>query len=120
MASAIRKNFSNPDEVRPITNGNIEVVTLGDVTAMRAVFEPGWQWSKSINPIAKTESCQVHHIGYQISGMLKVRLDDGSEIEYGPGDMYNIPPGHDSWVVGSEPVVSVDFRGAETFAQPPK
>ncbi len=120
MATAIRKNFETPDEVRPINDGNIEVVTLGEITAMRAVFNPGWQWSKSIKPIVHTDSCQVHHIGYQISGTLRVKLDDGSEVEYGSGDAYNIPPGHDAWVVGDEPVVSVDFRGAETYARPAK
>jgi quercetin dioxygenase-like cupin family protein len=118
MAEAIRKNFSSPDEVRPITNGKVEVVGLGEVSAMRLTFEPGWQWSKDVKPVANTESCQVHHIGYQISGRLRVKLDDGTEMEYGPGDAYNIPPGHDGWVVGNDPAVGVDFRGAENYAKP--
>ena len=118
MAEAIRKTFDSPDEVRPITNGKVEVVELGEVSAMRLSFEPGWQWSKDVKPVANTESCQVHHIGYQISGRLKARLDNGTEIEVGPGEVYNIPPGHDGWVVGDEPVVSVDFRGAENYAKP--
>lgn len=87
---------------------------------MRLVTNPGWQWSRSIKPIVQTESCQVHHIGYLVSGALRVKMDDGSEIEFGAGDAYNIPPGHDAWVVGDEPAVSVDFRGAETYAQPAK
>src|SRR5438067_300421 len=66
MASAIRKNFDSPDEVRPIPNGSVDVVKLGDLMAMRSTFNPGWKWSESVKPIAKTDSCQVHHIGYQV------------------------------------------------------
>jgi hypothetical protein len=117
MGTMTKKNFSNPDEVRPIEKGNVEVVNLGEISAMRLTFEPGWKWSESVKPIAGTDSCQVHHVGYQVSGRLKVRTTDGAETEYGPGDAYNIPPGHDAWVVGNEPVVSIDFRGAETYAK---
>ena|SRR5947207_79183 len=120
MATAIKKNFNSPDETRPMPNGTVQVVNLGEITAMQTTFEPGWRWSESVKPIAGTDSCQVNHIGYQLSGRLNVRLNDGTEQEYGPGDVYNIPPGHDAWVVGNEPVVMVDFRGAETFAKPQK
>jgi hypothetical protein len=120
MATAVRKNFETPDETRQISDGQVEIVSLGDVTGMRGTFNPGWMWSTSVKPIAGTDSCQVNHIGYQFSGRLGVRLDDGSEVEYGPGDAYNIPPGHDAWVIGDEPVVSVDFRGGETYAKPRK
>ncbi len=120
MATAIRRNFETPDETRQIVDGLIEVVNLGDVTSMRATFNPGWKWSTSVKPVVGTDSCQVNHISYQISGRLRVRLDDGSETEYGPGDAYNIPPGHDAWVIGDEAVVSVDFRGGDTYAKPQK
>ena len=120
MASAIRKNFDSPDEVRPIPNGSVDVVKLGDLMAMRSTFNPGWKWSESVKPIVGTDSCQVHHIGYQVSGRMAAKLDDGTELEVGPGDAYNIPPGHDAWVVGNEPVVSLDFRGAESYAKPQK
>lgn len=120
MASAIKKNFDSPDEVRPIPNGNVEVVKLGDLMAMKSTFNPGWRWSESVKPIANTDSCQVHHIGYQTTGRIRVRTDDGSETEYGPGDVYDIPPGHDAWVIGSEPVVMIDFRGGENYAKPQK
>lgn len=118
MATAFKKNFDSPDETRPMPNGKAEVVSLGDISAMRTTFEPGWKWSESVKPIAGTDSCQVNHIGYHMSGRLHVRLNDGTELEYGPGDVYNIPPGHDAWVVGNEPVVMVDFRGAENYAKP--
>ena len=85
---------------------------------MRAIFEPGWKWSESVKPIAGTDSCQVAHMGYQISGRMKVRMDDGSEQEFGPGDAGVIPPGHDAWVVGDEPVVFIDFQGAALYAKP--
>ncbi len=116
----VKKNFDSPDETRPIPNGKVEVVNLGDVMAMKLTLEPGWKWSEAVKPIANTDSCQVHHIGYQISGRMMARLDDGSEEEYGPGDIYNIPPGHDAWVMGDEAATSIDFRGAENYAKPQK
>ena len=118
MANLTRKNFDSPDETRPMPGGEVVVVDLGGIKAMRITFLPGWRWSQNVKPIAGTDSCQVHHIGYQLSGRLAVRADDGSEQEYGPGDVYSILPGHDAWVVGDEAVVSVDFRGAETYAKP--
>ena len=103
-----RRNLDSPDETRTFENGKAEVVKLGDFSASRLVLEPGWRWSENVKPIAGTDSCQVLHTGYHVSGRLHVRLDDGTEAECGPGDAYVIPPGHDAWVVGDEPVVSVD------------
>ena len=113
-----KKSLSSPDETRTFENGKAEVVTLGDFSASRLVFEPGWRWSENVKPIAGTESCQVLHTGYEVSGRLHVRMDDGTEEEFGPGDAYVIPPGHDAWVVGDEPVVSVDMSRvtAEQYA----
>jgi|SRR5215212_196989 len=113
-----KKSLNSPDETRTFENGKAEVVTLGDFTASRLAFEPGWRWSENIKPIAGTESCQVLHTGYQVSGRLQVRMDDSTEEEFGPGDAYVIPPGHDAWVVGEEPVVSVDMSRvtAEQYA----
>ena len=107
-----QKNLDSPDETRTFENGKTQVVTLGDFTASRLVLEPGWRWSENVKPIAGTDSCQVLHTGYHVSGRLHVRLEDGTEKEYGPGDAYVIPPGHDAWVVGDEPVVSVDMSRA--------
>ncbi len=118
MANAIKKNFDNPDETRPMTHGRVKVLDLGDVKVMEVTFEPGRKWSQDVMPTAGTSSCQVHHLGIQTAGHLHVRLDDGSEQEYGPGDVYNIPPGHDAWVLGDKPVTFIDFRGAETYAKP--
>jgi uncharacterized cupin superfamily protein len=114
----IRKNFENPDEVRSINQGKVEVVTLGEVTAMRATFEPGWKWSESVKPVAGTDSCQVPHLMYAVSGRMRVRMDDGSEAEFGPGDVGSIAPGHDAWVIGEEPFVGLDFQGGAAYARP--
>jgi len=98
----------------------VGVVTFGDdFTASRLVLELGWRWSENVRPIAGTDSCQVLHTGYHVSGRLHVRLDHGTEEEFGPGDAYVIPPGHDAWVVGDEPVVSVDMSSvtAERYAK---
>ena len=107
-----RRSLDQPDETRTFENGKAQVVTLGNFSASRLVFEPGWRWSENVKPIAGTDSCQVLHTGYHVSGRLHVRLDDGTEEEFGPGDAYVIPPGHDACVVGDEPVVSVDMSSA--------
>ena len=108
---------SAPDETRTFEKGKIELVNLGDVTIGRAIFEPGWSWEKCVKPIVKTNSCEVPHTMYVISGRMKVVMDDGTEIEGGPGDAATIPPGHNAWVVGNEPVVAVDFTGLKDYAK---
>jgi hypothetical protein len=120
MSKAVKKNFDTPDEKRPISKGKVDVVNLGDTQVMRTTFEPGWRWSESIKPIVKTNSCQVHHILYFISGRMAVRMDDGSTAEFGPGDVGEVLPGHDAWVVGDAACVSLDFGGASTYAKPSK
>jgi uncharacterized cupin superfamily protein len=117
MAKTVKKSFQAPEETRPIPKGKLEIVKLGDVTAMRATFEPGWRWSECVKPIAGTDSCQVAHLGYMVAGRMGVRMDDGSEEEFGPGDVGVIPPGHDAWVVGNEPMVFIDFQGGGTYAK---
>lgn len=109
MSSIVRKNLTQPDQLRTVENGQVELVNVGGVTFTRATLQPGWSWSGSIKPIAKTHSCQIHHVGHVISGYMVVRMDNGDEIEYGPGDVYDIPPGHDAWVVGDETYVGIDI-----------
>ena len=110
------RGLENPDETRTFDRGQLQVVKLGGSTIGRYTFQPGWRWSESVKPIAKTESCQTHHVGYILSGRLHVAADDGTEADLGPGDAYDIQPGHDGWVVGDETVTSVEFVGAETYA----
>ncbi|MGZ3417418.1 MAG: cupin domain-containing protein [Polyangiales bacterium] len=121
MATASKmvvKHASKPDEVRPFAaHGHAEVHTFGRGTAMRAVFEPGWKWSKDVAPIAGTRSCQTAHRGYTLSGRMRIKADDGTEVEVVAGDFFEIPPGHDAWVVGDEPCVMLDFGGIESYAK---
>jgi hypothetical protein len=113
-----KKNLNAPDETRNFPKGKLQVVSFGDITFGRATFEPGWKWSESLKPIAKTESCQVAHTNFHVSGRLRVRMDDGTEEEFGPGDVSILPPGHDAWVVGNEPAVIVDVTGMTHYAKP--
>ncbi len=112
-----RKNFASPDEVREFPQARVELVTVGGVTVGRATEQPGWRWSTSLKPVVKTESCQEAHLGYLISGVLKVVMDDGQEVELRAGDVVSLPPGHDAWVVGSEPVVLLDFQGMRNYGK---
>jgi hypothetical protein len=122
MAKQIRsiqkKTLNAPDEIRTFDKGKVELATVGTVTFGRASFEPGWKWSESVKPIVKTEYCEASHVQYHVSGRLKVRMADGSEEEFGPGDVGITPSGHDAWVVGNEPVVVVDISGMKQYAKP--
>lgn len=111
------KSFMRPDEVREFPKGRVEIIKIGDTTVGRAIFEPGWRWSESVQPIAKTHSCEAPHFQYHVSGVLKVRMDDGSELECHPGDVSLLGAGHDAWVVGNEPAVIVDFQGMVDYAE---
>ena len=113
------KSLDLPDETRTFDKGKIELAKLGDVTIGRATLEPGWSWEKCVKPIAKTDSCQAPHTQYMVSGRMKVVMDDGTEQEVGDslGDALAIPPGHNAWVVGNEPVVAVDFTGLTDYAK---
>ena len=112
------KNFDSPDEERPFEgHGHADVLELSGHTVMRGVFEPGWKWSTDLKPIAGTDSCQVSHLGYCVSGRMKIMMDDGSEGEVGPGEAAAIPPGHDAEVVGDEPCVWLDFGEVGQYAK---
>jgi hypothetical protein len=116
MAELVIRQFENPDERREFDNGSFELVTVGGLTVGRAQYEPGWKWSTDVGPIAGTPTCQVEHVGMVVSGRAAIAMDDGETIEVGAGDIYHVPPGHDSWVVGDEPYVSLHFLGAERYA----
>ena len=104
------KSFANPDESRPFEgHGRVEIVNLGGREIGRGTFEPGWRWSEDVKPIAQTESCEFHHLGYVLSGRMRVHMDDGSEGEIGPGDVFAIPAGHDAEVIGDEPCTMIDI-----------
>jgi class 3 adenylate cyclase len=106
------KTFDAPDDVRVMSRGHAELVTLDETTVGLARWEPGWRWSIDLAPIAGTSSCQVHHLGYALSGRLHVDADDGGSIDIGPGAVYEIPAGHDANVVGDEPFVTLEWTSA--------
>ena len=117
-ASTIEKKSLNaPEETRTFEKGKVELATVAGVTFGRATFQPGWKWSTCVKPIAKTKSCQAPHTQYVISGRIAVVMDDGTQKEFGPGDVGVIPPGHDAWVVGNEPVVAIDITGMTNYAK---
>jgi hypothetical protein len=110
-------SFGKPDEVREFPKGRVEVVHVGGATVGRATFKPGWRWSTSVQPLAKTRSCEAAHFQYHVAGVLRVRMDDGTELECRAGDVSLLPSGHDAWVVGNEDVVIVDFQGMVDYAK---
>ena len=117
MTSAVQ-NIDKPHETRPFqAHGHMDVVTLGDFTMGRGVFEPGWRWSADVAPIAGTDSCQVRHTGYCLSGSMTVRYGDGTEATGNPGDVVVIEPGHDAWTLGDEPCILLD-TGVAAYAKP--
>ena len=111
------RRFDAPDETRTFDKGRFDIVKAGGMTVGRASYDPGWKWSEHVRPVAGTRSCEVAHVGLVVSGRAKVRMDDGSEIELRPGDLFAIGAGHDSWVVGDEPYVSLHFLGADAYAR---
>jgi hypothetical protein len=121
MATATKmvvKRFDQPDEVRPFEDhGRAEMVELGGRAVGRGTFEPGWRWSNDVKPIAGTSSCEVSHLGYCISGRMRIHMDDGSVHDIGPGDAAAIPPGHDAEVLGDEPCVMLDFGEIDEYAK---
>lgn len=112
------KSLDTPEETREFANGQIDLVNVAGVTVGRAEFHAGWRWSNDVKPIAGTESCQVAHTGYVLSGRMHIVMDDGTEAEAGPGDAVAISPGHDAWIVGDETCVMLDWSGSATYATP--
>ena len=111
------KNLNSPEETRNFDKGKLDLVKIGGAMVGRAIFQPGWKWSESLKPIAKTKSCEAPHFQYHVSGTIRVRMDDGTERDLKPGDVSLLPSGHDAWVVGDEPVVVVDFQGMLDYAK---
>lgn len=117
MAQMEVRSFGTPDETRTFEKGKLDLVKIGGATVGRAVFQPGWRWSASLKPLVNTKSCEAPHFQYHLSGTLHVVMDDGTEKDCKAGDVSLLPPGHDAWVVGSEPVVVVDFQGMVDYAK---
>ncbi|MHA2616627.1 MAG: cupin domain-containing protein [bacterium JZ-2024 1] len=107
------KNFDAPDETRrPLERGKIDVITPGGLTFYRETLQPGWQWSKHVKPVVGGENCQRFHVKIFLAGHQRIRMDDDTEMEFGPGDVAIIHPGHDAWVVGDEPNILIELADA--------
>jgi quercetin dioxygenase-like cupin family protein len=112
------RRFDEPDETRTFDKGVLQLLDVAGTTLGRASYEPGWRWSEHVGPVAHTELCEVEHLGIVVSGRVAVKMRDGTEIVMQPGDVFAVPPGHDSWVVGDEPYVSLHLLGASDYAAP--
>ena len=117
MAVLRAASFTKPTEVRTFPKGKVELVTIAGDTFGRLTLQPGWKWSTSLKPLVKTDSCLMPHVNFHLSGRLMVKMNDGTQQEFGPGDISIVPPGHDAWVVGSDPVVGIDISGMKHYAE---
>jgi quercetin dioxygenase-like cupin family protein len=119
MTATMKRIPIDSAEHRPFKDGKgqLEVVETGTGMVGRATFEPGWKWSEHVKPIAGTDSCQAPHMGYIVSGRMHIVMDDGTEEEFGPGDVMIAPPGHDAWTVGDEACVAIDWQGVADYAK---
>lgn len=110
------KRFDTPDEVRVFTKGRFELVHIGGMSVGRAIYEPGWRWSLHVGRPAGKALCDVEHVGMVVSGQATAAMKDGTITEMRAGDVFHIPPDHDSWVVGDEHYISLHFLGASDYA----
>jgi quercetin dioxygenase-like cupin family protein len=109
-------NLDSPTETRTFDRGRFELYAVGPMTIGRATYEPGWRWSEHVGAPAGASSCMVEHVGLVVSGRAAVKMDDGEERVMEPGDFFYVPPGHDSWVVGNDPYISLHVMGSENYA----
>jgi len=119
IAQIQARSLDVPDEAVPMGGvARLETVHLGETTVNRVTFQPGFRWSEHVKPSAGTDLCRVRHLGYVVSGRSGIRMADGTERELAAGDVFDVPPGHDAWVIGDEPYVAVDFSLATDAAAP--
>jgi class 3 adenylate cyclase len=109
------RTFDDPDDALALDKLDARIVSLGGLAIGHNTHQPGWRWSENIRPIVKTEWCETHHVGIALSGRFRFRLSSGVEFEVGPHDVFDIPPGHDGWVVGDEPYESVEWTGVRSW-----
>jgi class 3 adenylate cyclase len=120
MPRLLARSLDTSTEVRQFPHGHASVLRLDETVVGYAVYEPGWRWTTDMPAIAGTATCQFHHVGYAVSGALHVVSDAGQELDVRAQSVYEIPPGHDAWVVGDEPFVAIDWTSARTWGLPPE
>jgi class 3 adenylate cyclase len=118
MATLRSKRFDEPDDLITLPLLTSQVVVLGEVYVGRNIHEPGWRWSEHVKPVVGTPSCLHHHMGVVVSGQMEVETDTGARRRFGAGEALEVPPGHDAWVVGDEPLVTIEFTGVRGWAKP--
>ena len=116
MADVVSKSFEKPDDVVEFPRIRSRIVELGDLTVGELVSEPGWRWSEHVRPTVGGEWCQARHVGFIVSGSLGIDFMDGTRAVFGPGDVFDIPPGHDGYTVGNEPCVNIEWAGIRAWA----
>jgi class 3 adenylate cyclase len=112
-----RKTFAKPDRTRSLGSGRLELVDLDEAAIGWVTLPPGWRWSTDVRPAVQTTSCLTRHVAYAIEGVLHVAMDDGTELDIRAGDVHEIPPGHDAWVVGDDPYVSIEWASSGLYGQ---
>lgn len=112
-----KKSVHAPEETRTFDKGRIDIIEFAGSTIGKITLKPGWRWSNSVKPVARTDYCEEPHYQYVLSGRLHIETADGRTLEVGPGDMVKITEKHDAWVVGEEPFVALDFMAAKTYAK---
>jgi len=121
VAAAIEcKSFEHADESRSFEKGKIEWIMMSVGNIARITLQPGWRWSEHLKPLVGTDWCESHHLQYHVSGRLHIAMQDGTEIEVGPGEVSALFSNHDAWVVGDEPVVLIDWAGVPEYARQPE
>jgi class 3 adenylate cyclase len=115
-----RKSFARPDRTRALGSGRLETVDLDEAVVGQVSLPPGWRWSTDVQPVVGTPSCAVRHVSYAMSGTLHVRMDDGTEMDIKAGDVHEIPPGHEAWVVGDDPYVAIEWANSARYGESPE
>ena len=124
MAGAQKKNLDAPDERIQFEGISAEIVQLGDASVSRNLFQPGAHCALGGRTLAgdrrAAQSCQAHHTGVVLEGRLHIEMDDGSVLDVGPGDVFDIPPGHDGWVTSEEPWRAINWSGVRSWLPQPE
>ena len=118
MPGPLLKHLGSPDDIFRADGIEERSVQVGEQTIGRAVIQPGWRWSTHVQPIVGTPWCAVRHLGIALRGRFHVLMADGHEIDLGPDDVFDIPPGHDAWVVGDVPFETVEVAGIYGYGRP--